>query len=234
MLIVRFLIIACALFISSCAPSIKVPTSIQDSQKVVVAPKVILGPGDVIDVKFRLWPELDYRQSIRPDGKISLQLVDEVMAAGLTPEDLDRRLTDLYSAKLKSPEITVIVVSQANRSVYVGGEVENPGVLPLVNDMSVLQAVINAGGFKETAMPESVIVIRRGVDNKPIPIPVNLDKIISGNDSAVDFQLKPADVIYVPKTAIAKVDKFVKQYIQDLFVYRGFGLTYDLNPNNNN
>lgn len=238
MLIVRLIIVTCILSLAACAPTPKISATALNSQKAMVPTltTTVLGPGDVIDVKFRLWPELDYQQSIRPDGKISLQLVDEVTAAGLTPAGLDTHLTELYSTKLKSPEITVVVVSLADQNIYVGGEVENPGVLTLTGNMSALQAVINSGGFKETAEPESAIIIRKGADNKPVPIFVNLHKVLYGSDPNVDVLLKPADIVYVPKSAIAKVNKFVKQYVQDLLLYRGvgIGMSYDLNPDDNN
>lgn len=197
-----------------------------------VKPMVVLGPGDVIDVKFRFLPDLDYEQSIRPDGKISLQMVDEVMAAGLTPEGLDKHLTELYSSRIKSPEITVVVVSLANQVIYVGGEVETPGVLPLAGYLTALQAVVNAGGFKETAEPQSAIIIRKGQYNRPVPIPVDLHKVLYSSESNVDVVLQPSDVVYIPKSSIAKANLFVKQYIQDLFLYRGIslGFFYDLEP----
>ena len=195
---------------------------------------VILAPGDVIDVKFLYWPELDYRQIIRPDGKISLQLIDEVVAAGRSPQGLDDHLTQLYANKLKSPEITVFVVSLTNQNIYVGGEVEAPGVLPVAGRLSALQAVFNAGGFKETANPEHAIVIRRGEDNRPVSYAVNLQRAL--HEDGADLMLRPDDIVYIPKSSIAKVNQFVRQYIQDLLLYRGvgFGLSYDLNPSENN
>jgi polysaccharide export outer membrane protein len=230
-MIVKFLAVIMVLSLTACAPATKITPSDVSLQHEMApsASVVVLGPGDVIDVKFRFLPELDYQQSIRPDGKISLQMVDEVMAAGLTPEGLDNHLTQLYSTKLKSPEITVVVVSLANQNIYVGGEVENPGVLPLTGRLSALQAVVNSGGFKETAEPGSALIIRKGQDNQPVPIPVDLQKILYGSDSSMDILLQPADVVYVPKSSIAKVNKFVRQYIQDLVLFRGFGFTYDLN-----
>lgn len=233
----KLLAILVALSLTACAPTTKVSTPAEDIQK-VMSPgeaRVVLGPGDVIDVKFRFLPEMDYQQAIRPDGKISLQMVDEVMAAGLTPEELDNHLTELYSEKLKSPEITVAVVSLANQIVYVGGEVGTPGVLPLAGRLTALQAVMGSGGFKETAELESAIVIRKGADNQPVPVPINLKKVIYGNGEQADIVLQPSDVVYVPKSSIAEANQFVRQYIQDLFLFRGVGLgfTYELHADNN-
>ena len=100
-----FVTIIILMTLTACASTSKVATTSEMIKKGPDAPppEVILGPGDVIDVKFRFLPELDYQQAIRPDGKISLQMVDEIVAAGKTPGELDNHLTDLYSTKLKSP-----------------------------------------------------------------------------------------------------------------------------------
>ena len=191
-------------------------------------------PGDQLDIKLFFNPELNETILVRPDGKISLQLIDEVQAAGLTPAQLDTELTRLYSQELKRPSVTVILRSFTGQRVYIGGEVTTPSLIALTAGMTPLQAVMNAGGFKETAKPAGVIVIRKGPDNRPIPLRVDLQRIIDGDTTAEDLQLQPYDIVYVPKTWIAKANKFVNEYIEKLFLYRGttlgFGFTYDLNP----
>jgi polysaccharide export outer membrane protein len=193
-------------------------------------------PGDQLDIKFFYNPELNETVSVRPDGKISLQLVDDVQAAGLTPSQLDEFLTQKYSKELRKPVVTVIVTSFKGQVVFVGGEVNTPGLIDLSAGMSPLQAVINAGGFKETAMPEGAIVIRKDKDNRPIPVRVNLKDALYGNSSGFDIQLQPYDVVYVPMSAIAEANKFVKQYIQDLLLFRGvsLGFSYELHADNPN
>ena len=190
----------------------------------------IIQPGDELDIKFFYNPELNESVTVRPDGKISLQLVDEMHAAGKTPAELDRVLTEEYGKELKKPSITVIVQSFAGQRIYVGGEVNKPGEIDLTSRMSALQAVINAGGFRETARPEAAIVIRKGADNRPIPMQVDLKKVFTGGDAGTDFQLKPFDIVYIPKSTIAKVNKWVNQYIEQLLLYRGvsFGFAYQL------
>ncbi len=188
--------------------------------------------GDQLDIKLFFNPELNETVFVRPDGKISLQLVDDVQAAGLRPSDLDDVLTQKYSKELRKPVITVIVKSFTGQRVYVGGEVGNPGLVDLTVGMTALQAVINAGGFRETAKPEGVIVIRKGPENQPIPIRVDLEQVIDGEEIR-DFQLHPFDIVYVPKTWIAKANKFVNQYIERLLLFKGvsvgLGFSYELN-----
>ena len=190
----------------------------------------LLQPGDQLEIKFFYNSELNESITVRPDGKISLQLVDDVQAAGLTPSQLDDVLTQKYAVELKKPVLTVIVRSFTAHRVYVGGEVIRPGLIELTAGMTALQAVFSAEGFKETAKPEGAIIIRKGPDDRPVPIRVNLMDINSKNASAV-FQLQAQDIVYVPKTFIAKTNKFVDQYISQLFLFRGvsFGFSYDLN-----
>ena len=192
--------------------------------------EVTLRPGDEIELKFPYWTELNDTQKVRPDGLITLQLVDAVQAQGLTPEELDEKLTKLYESKIKDPVITVVVRSLVDQRIYVGGEVNNPGLLTLQGEVDALQAVINAGGFKETARLDHVIVIRKGQDGKPIPYRINVNSDIYGLETKQAFILHPNDVVFVPKTTIANLDKFVKEYVADLFLFRGIGLgfSYDL------
>ena len=187
-------------------------------------------PGDQLDIKFFYNPELNETITVRPDGKISLQLVDEIQAAGLKPSQLDKVLTEKYAYELKKPVITVIVKSFGGQRIYVGGEVNRQGLIMLAGNMTPLQAVLNSGGFKETANPESAIIIRKGLDNRPVPIRMNLDDAMQGKTGSADFLLQPNDIVYVPKSAIAKANKFVQQYIQDLLLFRGvsLGFSYEL------
>lgn len=230
-----FLPLAAPLLVGCASPRV------MSSQEALVTPGFVRIPddseyriqrGDQLDVKFFFNPELNESALVRPDGKISLQLIDDVQAAGLTPAQLDSELTRLYAQELRKPSVTVIVRSFAGR-VYVGGEVGTPGLFTVVPGMTVLQAVIYAGGFKETAKPGAVIVIRKGPDNRPIPIRVDLDPSLDGESADGDIRLEPADIVYVPKTWIATANKFVNEYIERLLLYHGaslgFGLTYEIN-----
>ena len=190
----------------------------------------LIQPGDQLEIKFFYNRELNEAVVVRPDGKISLQLLDDIQAAGITPAQLDEILTKKYARELKEPVLTVIVRSFTGQRVYVGGEVNRPGLVSLTANMSALQAVINAGGLKETAKLENAIVIRKGKDSKPIPMRVDLSKAIYQGNARNHFKLKPYDIVYVPKTFIAKANKFVNQYIERLILFKGvsFGFTYEV------
>jgi polysaccharide export outer membrane protein len=183
-------------------------------------------PGDQLDIKFFYNPELNETLTVRSDGKIALQLVDEVQAAGLKPSDLDDELTKKYAQELEKPVITVNVRSFGGQRIFVGGEVNRQGLMNIAGNMTPLQAVLNAGGFKETASPEDAIIIRKGPGNKPVPIQMNLMDALHGKTGSVDFLLQPDDVVYVPKSAIAKANKFVNQYIENLLLFRGVSLGF--------
>jgi len=194
-------------------------------------PEYRLQPGDEIEIKFFYIPRLNERLVIRPDGKISLQLIDEFLVAGLTPSQLDKILTERYATEIKEPELAVIVRSFVGQRIYVGGEVSAPQLIPLVGRMTVLQSVFRAGGFKDTAHPGSVIVIRKDAENRPFGIKVDLNQVIKGREGARDIELLPYDIVFVPKKSVAKVNVWVDQYIrQNIPVHTGFGFTYELNP----
>ena len=174
----------------------------------------VLQVGDEIQVRAFQIPELEDTLRVRPDGKISLLLIDDVQAAGLTTAELDEVLTTKYSEFYRSPRLTIVVRTFANLKIYVGGEVGQPALLPLNGELTALAAILQAGGFRDSASRSSVILLRKGPDNKPITMRLNLlDVIEEGN---VDASLQPFDVVYVPKKFISKANLFVQQYIRDL------------------
>ena len=186
--------------------------------------------GDELDIKFFYNPELNETVTVRPDGKISLQLIDEIHAADLPPLELDRQLTELYSRELRKPVLTVIVRSFTRQRVFVGGEVEAPGLIELPTGMTALQAIFQSGGFKETADPAEALVIRKGPGNKPIPLRIDLASVMEADSAGADLQLRPDDIVFVPKSAIANANKFIDEYIGGLLMFRGwsFGVSQSL------
>jgi polysaccharide biosynthesis/export protein len=201
----------------------------------VVAPYLIQ-PGDALDIKFFYNPELNETVTVRPDGYISLQLVNEVKAAGLPPSQLNEALTQLYARELKKPVIAVIVKTFAGQRVYVGGEVGQQGLITMPAGLTALQAVMQSGGFKNTAQPSETLVIRKGPDRRPVPARVDLNSMLSGSTAGQDSKLQPDDVVYVPKSQIAQANLFVKQYIEELLLFRGvsLGFSYELHGDKNN
>jgi len=186
--------------------------------------------GDELEVKFFYNPELNETLTVRPDGKISLQLVDEVQASGLTPSELDDYLTEKYAKELRKPVVTVIVRSFSGQRVYVGGEVQTESLITMSPGMTAMQAVFQAGGFLDTAKQSETLVIRKGQDSKPIPIKIDLSASSSKVGMGAEFILRPNDIVFVPKSAIAEANLFVNQYIERLLLFRGvsLGFTYEM------
>lgn len=191
--------------------------------------------GDSLEIKFFYNPELNETVTVRPDGKISLQLIDDIEVWGLEPAQLDEILTKMYSKELRKPVLTVFVRSFSSQRVFVGGEVFRPGLIEIAPgmDLDAVQAVFQAGGLRDTAQLEETIIIRKGKDNKPIPIRLDLAAAMEGGGSGGNFQLQPNDIIYVPKSAIARADLWVDQYVRQLFLFNGwsFGFAYELRDN---
>lgn len=201
----------------ACSPVVKNPTNLDIQTAQTNSPpgqEYKIQIGDQLDVKFFYNPELNEQVIVRPDGRISLQLAHEIMAASLTPAELGDLLTIKYATELKQPEVVVIVRSFSSQKVYVDGEVSKPGMIPLVGTATVLQSISQAGGMKDSARTTEVIIIRRGADNKPLALTLNLDKAIDGTDMNQDIVLRPFDIVYVPKSPIADVNTWVDLYIR--------------------
>lgn len=177
-----------------------------------------LAPGDEIEIRFPYFPEYDDTQIIRTDGKISLPLIDEVQAEGLTPSELDWLLTNLYQEKIQEPDITVIVRAQARKRVYVGGEVIFPGVIEWKENMTVLDAVISAGGWdREHGEPSTVVVIRN-VDGRYRGTTVDIRNALECKIGSPVY-LASDDIVYVPQSKISRVNQWVEQNINRIFPF---------------
>ena len=175
-------------------------------------PSYLIQVGDQLDIKLFYNNELNQQVTVRPDGRISLQLSNDVGAAGLTPEQLWQTLIHIYSTQLKDPELSVIVRTFAAQRLFVDGEVEHAGLLNLIGTMRVLDAISEAGGVKVTARTQEVLIIRRG-GPKPEVLKVNLNHLHSGKYLDEDLVLQPYDVVYVPKSHVANLNQWVEQYI---------------------
>jgi protein involved in polysaccharide export with SLBB domain len=166
--------------------------------------------GDEIDVRFPLNPELNVVSVVRPDGRVSLKLVGEVLAEGSTPAELSQQLKSAYSTELRDPEIAVIVRGMAAR-IYVDGQIERPGEYVWNPQITALQAIARAGGFRDTADEDRFVVLRRSADGAQQVIAVDLEEEGAANR---DVFLAPYDLVVVPSSNVADVNKWVDQYIR--------------------
>ena len=217
-------IVACST--SSSLPSLRF---VDESFPVASSPEYRIQPGDELDIRFFRTPELNEVVTVRPDGRISLPYISVTQVTGMTPEELDANLTEQYSEQLVEPDIDVIVQSFGGQKIYVGGEVERPGIVEYTSPMTIIEAAIIAGGFTDRADIREILLIRKGPDSQPHGIKVNVGESLAGEDMHAE-RLLAADVVYVPRSRIANADLFVDQYIRQLLIFRGFGINfgYDL------
>ena len=151
-------------------------------------PSVTLAPGDEISVAFSSTPELNTRQKIQPNGKVSMPTIGDVSAAGKTITGLQEQLTTLYQPHLQDPTI-VVSLANAAAGVYVSGEVLHAGKIPLDRPMTALEAVMEAGGFTKFANPNKVMVVRnQGGKNHQYVL--NMNDTLSGREST-PFYVRP-------------------------------------------
>ena len=172
-------------------------------------------PGDQLDVKLFYNPELNEQLTVRPDGRITLQLVNDVVAAGLTPAELTAVLTKAYAGELRNPKVAIIVRTSIADRVFVDGEVNRAGLVPLVGPTTVLQSIAQAGGIKDTANTDEVLLLRKAEDNKLTAYRINLKDAMQGEGAnPADVYLKPNDIVYVPKSSVANLNTWIDLYIR--------------------
>lgn len=180
-----------------------------------------IGIGDHLDIVFPLHWDMNQQDIVvRRDGRISLPYLDDEIAAGRTPMELDSVITERYSEYFKTPELTVIVRQTPTRMVYVLGQVMRPGGVETNMDLSLLQALSAAGGFEKGAKDEHVVVIRRMSKDRIIGVEVDVKAIVEGHSLQNDFLLRDYDIVYVPKTRLqsaAEVAKTVSDVIDAPF-----------------
>jgi polysaccharide biosynthesis/export protein len=184
-------------------------------------PQLTLGPGDVLEVKFFYTPELNETQPVRPDGRITLQLVGDVDVSGKTAAELRESLGKAYAGQLKNPEIAVIVRSIFNRRVYVGGDVNRPGVVEMPSRLTALEAIMQAGGFDYRRAEVGNVVVIRHKDGKRYGCALDFNDALKGKEYQ-PFYLEPQDIVYVPRTVISQVNLWIDQYINQIVPRVGF------------
>jgi polysaccharide biosynthesis/export protein len=156
----------------------------------------VIGPEDTLYVNVWKEPDLTATLPVRADGMISLPLLNDVQAAGLTPMQLAASLTDRLKKYVADPRVTVTVTQMNSQRVYVTGEVSHSGAMPLTPDMTVLQALSSAG-FTQFANTKGIYVLR-SENGQQKKFPVNYKRLIKGEDPSSNILLKPGDTIVVP------------------------------------
>ncbi len=156
----------------------------------------VIGSDDVLQIS--VWHEPDLKETlpVRPDGKISLPLLNDVQAAGLTPLQLKDSITEKLKKYIADPRVTVVVTAMNSRRIFVTGEVQHTGPMALLPHMTVLQALAQAG-FTQFANPKAIYLLRTE-NGKQEKLPFNYKEVVKGNHPEQNIALKPGDTVVVP------------------------------------
>jgi len=182
-------------------------------------PEYRIVPGDKlsIDMGPKADPNYEYLHEVivRPDGRITVYPIGDVIAAGLSPMELQRSLTSLLSSDLRAPRATVEVVSMAANEVHVLGRVERAGPVPAGAFMTVTQAIAAAGGFSEDAARNSVLLIHREGAKTVRVTRLKLERVLKGQDF-IDPKVDRFDIVYVPRSTVGNLSVFLKEFFDGM------------------
>jgi polysaccharide export outer membrane protein len=175
-----------------------------------LATPYLVQPGDTLSIKFKYHPNDDTQGSVNTDGHLALPLTGDMYVAGQTLPDVERLIAERASRYLRDPVVSVSIV-QSQARAYIGGEVVNEGFVSLTKPMTVLQAVLERGGFTPSADLSEVVILSHD-EGKPVARPLDLEAELQGDPT--ERSLLAADqIVFVPQTGIAKANQFVDQWI---------------------
>jgi polysaccharide export outer membrane protein len=178
-------------------PAAKPPEAQAPPKAATEDPNYIIGAQDVLDIS--VWKEAELTRSVpvRPDGKISIPLLNDVQAAGLTPTQLAMRITNDLKKFVTNPQVTIIVTQINSQRIYILGEVSRAGAYPLLPQMTMLQALSSAGGFTQFANMKKIYMFRME-DGKQVKYPFNYKDVVNGKRPDENVVLRAGDTIVVP------------------------------------
>lgn len=182
-----------ALAALACASAPPLPPAPETMEK----PAYVIGTGDALSIRVWKNPELSVDVPVRPDGKISVPLVDDVQAEGLTAQELKQVLSRELEEYVTNPDVTVVVSRMSSKRAYVIGEVGSSGPVPLSTDLRVLDALSLAGGFTTFADKSNVKILRQTEDGEQEYV-FDYDAYVAGKAPGTNVRLEPGDTIVVP------------------------------------
>jgi polysaccharide export outer membrane protein len=174
-------------------------------------PRYRLQPDDVVEIQYRYTPEYNQTASVQPDGFVSLQLVGPVKLGGMTLEQAHATLVARASARLRDPEITIILKDFEKPYFIVGGEVAKPGQFELRGRTTAIEAIAIAGGFKAGDAKHSQVILFRRISKDAGETKIlNLKQIMNAPQLMEDVPLHPGDMLLVPQNRVSKIERFIK------------------------
>ena len=156
----------------------------------------VIGADDMLHISVWKEPDLTTSLPVRPDGKISLPLLNDIPAAGLTPMQLKDSITEKLKKYMADPRVTVVVTAMNSRRIFLTGEVLHPGTTPLLPNMTILQA-LSTGGFTQFADLKGIYLLRME-NGRQIKLPFNYKEVVKGHHPEQNIMLRPGDQIVVP------------------------------------
>ena len=185
-----------SVLLAGAAPAAQAPAA-AGVAAVTPPPDYVIGPEDVLGIIFWRERELSSDVVVRPDGKISLPLLNDVEVAGLTPDEVRQRLIERAQAYVEDPNATVVVKEIHSRKVFITGTVERPGTFPLMQTTTVLQLIALAGGLREFADASGIVVVRHDNGNQ-VTFRFNYNDVKNRRNLDQNIALKPGDTVIVP------------------------------------
>jgi polysaccharide biosynthesis/export protein len=178
-------------------PAPAASASMAKGESVVPPPDYVIGPNDVLSIMFWRDKDMSADVTVRPDGKISVPLLNDITAAGLTPEQLRVKLVEATEKIIDDPNITIGVKEIRSRNVFITGNVAKPSMYPMTNQMTVLQLIAVAGGVLEYADSKHIGILRLE-NGKQTRFDFNYKDVVKGKYPAQNIVLKPGDTVNVP------------------------------------
>ena len=173
------------------------PPAVIHPADMVIPRNYVIGSDDVLGVVYWRDKEMSTEARVRPDGRIALPLINEVVAAGLTPEELQKKITEESKKFMEDASITIVVKEINSLKVFITGQVSKPGTYPLTTATTVIQLIALAGGLSEYANSKNIMIMRREGD-KQISLKFNYREVASGKKLQQNIDLKPGDTVVVP------------------------------------
>jgi polysaccharide export outer membrane protein len=194
--LLRFVVMT-AMLSAQQAPTFSDRPAVRADAAATLPPGYVIGVDDHLAISFWRDKDLSADVVVRPDGRISLPLLNEVQAAGLTPEQLRGALEQAAGALMDDPNATVVVKAIHSRRAFITGNVEKPGMYPLNVPMTVVQLIATAGGLREFVGGKNIVIIRRE-GGKDVRFPFDYQAVVSGRRPQQNIELRPGDTVIVP------------------------------------
>ena len=194
----RLAMLALAVVLAGCASKAPVPAELTKAQ----AHNYLIGPGDSVNINVWRNPEVSMSVPVRPDGKITTPLVEDLQAAGKTPTELARDIEKALAKFIQQPVVTVVVtgfVGTYGEQIRVIGQAARPQALPYKSEMSLMDVLIAVGGVTEFASGNKATILRK-VDGKVEKLPVRLNDLIKEGDISANMAMRPGDVLVIPES----------------------------------